>query len=362
MKTPLLKASSLLVLLMISNSAFALTAPEKPIIISRAQWWADETYTQLNSSHWKEILEKRANYVAPYVDPAAAKKSKEDYQKSINYINQNFADNYKVNETLRYDLNGWPKLAWAIKYSEKVKSIVVHHTYSEYESSEQGIKDIHKYHSLSRQWGDIGYNYIIWYDGEIYEWRKWGKYAVAAHSQWNNYSTVGISIMGDYNEKPINESQYAALEWLIQYLSWEYGIDLSDPYYYHTWCSGSKCDEFPLETFRDHTLVGHRDTGHTNCPGDMLYAQIEQIRQDNAAFTSGFELVGRGEKVPESREVQVPKTPKMNQILNLLKDYSPQELESILLIVNDRLKTETSEPRKKLLQMIKIGILSILRA
>lgn len=362
MKYSVIKIIFLCVSLSIFTQTFgAMEAPEKPLIISREEWWADESFTQVGSSHWQEIFEKRASYVAPYRDPAAAKKSAADYQKSLNYINANFAENYRVTQTLRYDLDGWPKLAWPMKYTDQVNAIVVHHTDTEYEDSEDGIHNIHKFHSLSRQWGDIGYNYIIWYNGEIYEGRKWGKYVAAAHSQWNNYSTVGISIMGNYNDKAISEAQYKSLESMIQYLTWEYGIDLSDTYYYNTACSGSACDDFPLETYRDYTLVWHRDTGHTSCPWDMLYEQIEQIRLDNVAFTKWFSAVKRGEEAPESREVFVPQTPRMQQILKLLDWYSSSELQEILAIVDTRLETEKSEPKRQLFQMVKIGILSKIR-
>jgi N-acetylmuramoyl-L-alanine amidase len=71
-----------------------------------------------------------------------------------------------------------------------VNAIVVHHTHTEYTDSFEGIKQIYKYHALSKSWGDIGYNYIIGYDGEIFEGRQGGDYTVAAHSVWNNISTV----------------------------------------------------------------------------------------------------------------------------------------------------------------------------
>jgi len=48
-------------------------------------------------------------------------------------------------------------------------------------------------------------------------------------------------------------------------------------------------------------------------------------------------------------------------VVKLLSAYSDEELEKILILVDERLETEKSEPRKITLQMIKIGILSILR-
>jgi hypothetical protein len=50
-------------------------------------------------------------------------------------------------------------------------------------------------------------------------------------------------------------------------------------------CAGEKCSDFYIETYLDSVLVGHRDTGHTNCPGEKLYRQIQEIRENNLEFT-----------------------------------------------------------------------------
>lgn len=336
--------------------------PEKPTIIPRISWWANEQYTSRESTYWQDILTSRANYVPPYVSPAVVQKRQADYKKAINYINENFSKENTITQKLSYDIESEFKLAWPQKYTDYVNAIVIHHTASEYSDSLSGIRDIYKYHSLSRQWGDIGYNYIIWYDGEIFEWRKWGKYVSSAHSKWNNNSTTWIAIMWDYSHKAINENQYQSLEKLVKYLAWEYGIDFNNKYYYHTNCAGEKCNTFPLETYLDSTLVGHRDTGHTSCPWDELYAQIQQIREDNQEFTRWFKSVKRGDRVPTSREEYTLQTPEMKRILELLGKYSDSELEAFLVLIHERLKTEQSESKRVTLQMVKIGILSILRS
>ena len=70
------------------------------------------------------------------------------------------------------DSNG-SSLLWPYQYSPKIKKIVVHHT-AESEKSKrlsggERIRSIYRYHALTRQWGDIGYNYVIDNDGVIYE-------------------------------------------------------------------------------------------------------------------------------------------------------------------------------------------------
>ena len=349
-------------LLLVPAYTWALNVPERPDIISRSEWGASESYSWLYGEEWTEILaeRKKRSQWAPPADPAAAKKSRENYQKSLNYINANYAHNYKVDETVYYDEAG-KRLAWPIKYSKNVNAIVVHHTHTEYEDTQDGLERVQKFHSLSREWWDIGYNFIIGYDGKIYEARKWWDYAVWAHSTWNNYSTMGVAVMWSYQSDGINAAQYTSLKDLIWYLSWRYGIDLNKERAYHANCSGSACDSFPLETYTHGSLVWHRDTGHTTCPWDKLYEQINDIRSELAPLTKWFTLISRWETVPQTREINAPETPIMQKIISLLQWYSQQELQWIHKAINKRLETEKSEPKRRMLQMIKIGILSIVR-
>ena len=48
------------------------------------------------------------------------------------------------------------------------------------------IRGIYAYHTLSRQWGDIGYNYLVGQRGRIYEGRAGGDYVVGSHAAYNN--------------------------------------------------------------------------------------------------------------------------------------------------------------------------------
>lgn len=49
--------------------------------------------------------------------------------------------------------------------TEAVDRIVIHHTAENIEAIEASdavyLRDIYKYHAITRGWGDIGYNYII---------------------------------------------------------------------------------------------------------------------------------------------------------------------------------------------------------
>lgn len=51
----------------------------------------------------------------------------------------------------------------------------------------------------TKGWDDIGYNFIIGEDGNIYEGRGWGK--KGAHSKPFNSKSIGICIIGNYMSK-----------------------------------------------------------------------------------------------------------------------------------------------------------------
>ncbi len=60
-------------------------------------------------------------------------------------------------------------------YSRSVDRIVVHHTAETLEQASADdmsvMRAIYAYHTRTRGWGDIGYQYIIGKDGTVYEGR-----------------------------------------------------------------------------------------------------------------------------------------------------------------------------------------------
>lgn len=71
----------------------------------------------------------------------------------------------------------------AYRKGQKVDKIILHHTAESLDkaaSDEELLRAIYVYHTPSRQWADIGYNFIIGQRGKIYEWRAGGDYVVWA--------------------------------------------------------------------------------------------------------------------------------------------------------------------------------------
>lgn len=320
-------------------------------IISRKEWGANEEYRYKDSKEWKNILQKWSD--VSKTEPTEAEKiAQEKATKKVKEINEYLVKNYPLENTIvdKITLENGRPLAWPIEKSSIIKWIVIHHTETEYKTSLESMQAIYKYHALSRGWGDIGYNYVIGYDGEIYEWKAWGDYTVWAHALYNNRGTVGIALMGNMNNHDITDAQLLSLQKLILFLTKKYGIDLTKNIDFHKECKGEKCS-VPMTSFSDKPIVGHRDVWYTACPGDYLDKRIENLIEYLSSDTKWFTQI----KNPFSskNEWGVPSIPLEKQsddtLLNLLG-----KLEVVL--------DTTSVPQKKqVLKTIKGKIQTILK-
>ena len=283
----------ILFLLLISTSGVFAVNDIK--IISREEWWANENYRYSDSEEWQNIFKKwdedaikRKNTVYSQAQIDAAKEKQEKLKQMNEILLNNFW--YELEIDSKVYTENWRKLAWPIAKTKKVKWIVIHHTYSEYTNSLDWIRQIYKFHALTRQWWDIWYNYLIWKDWEIYEWRAGWDYVVAAHDKWNNMATVWIALIWNYSSDPINTKQYNSLKSLTSYLVEKYNIDLTNKTYFHEECVDDECI-LPLKSELKDPIIGHRDAWNTTCPWDALYVQINDIKTDllKAPISIAFE-------------------------------------------------------------------------
>lgn len=226
----------------LSNSTYlALTAGVSGVI-SRSQWGADESYRFLaDNNENPELIE---------LDPDFYEKYKDELQYS---------------RTIEADQNG-NKYKWPLNYPKKVSKFVIHHTATtaNLENPEQAIRDIYYYHAITRGWGDIGYNYIVDQDGKIYEGRYGGEGVIGAHSGPGNHGSIGIAVLGNFQDKPVSEKIINGLSDFINAKAKIHNIKVD----------GSS--KFRGE-IKDNVL-GHRDIMSTQCPGEFLYAKLPIIR------------------------------------------------------------------------------------
>lgn len=137
--------------------------------------------------------------------------------------------------------------------------VIVHHFYRPHvdagvrlSSEVDTVQGVERYHAEERGWSGIGYNWIIFQSGHVYEGRGWGR--TGAHTRGKNSSSVGIAFAVDGEAHSLTP---AAIE---------------------------ACQDLILEGQRlgfiadDYEIRGHRDFGSTSCPGDLVYPHLEALR------------------------------------------------------------------------------------
>ncbi|XP_012228599.1 peptidoglycan-recognition protein SC2 [Linepithema humile] len=131
--------------------------------------------------------------------------------------------------------------------------VIIHHSTSSscetQTACKQKVKGFQTYHMDSKQWADIGYNFLVGEDGNVYEGRGWDKRG--AHSIPFNSKSIGICIIGDYSNRTPNRAAVDAVTNLITH-----GVQNG-------------------QIKSDYKLLGHRQTWQTACPGNSLYTMIQ---------------------------------------------------------------------------------------
>jgi hypothetical protein len=100
---------------------------------------------------------------------------------------------------------------------------------------------------------------------------------VGAQAQGFNSQTAGIANIGDYTDVAASAESLAAT---ADYIRWKlavHGQPLSGPVTLTS--AGGSETRYPAGTrVRLERVIGHRDTGKTACPGNELYAQLDELR------------------------------------------------------------------------------------
>jgi N-acetylmuramoyl-L-alanine amidase len=163
-----------------------------------------------------------------------------------------------------------PELPSTCQVATTVTHLIVHHSATSNTSPNWAatVRAIYNGHR-DRAFCDVGYNYLIDPNGEIYEGRVNGDFIniAAAHFCSRNAGTMGVCMMGDYTNIPPTA---AARNSLVRLLSWRAcGLNL-DPTAVALHTSSA------LELTN---ISGHRDGCATECPGNTLYPLLPAIRQ-----------------------------------------------------------------------------------
>jgi hypothetical protein len=136
-----------------------------------------------------------------------------------------------------------------------------------------------RYHRNSNGWDDIGYNALVDKYGVLYEGRAGGldKAVIGAQAQGFNSETAGIASIADHTSVGATPQTLDALARFIRWKLAVHGQPLSGPVAVRS--SGGSASRYAAgASVTLERVIGHRDTGRTACPGQMLYDQLDQLR------------------------------------------------------------------------------------
>jgi len=175
--------------------------------------------------------------------------------------------------------------------------IIVHHTATAVTDAERAMNDaqgleaakeemraVYDEHVRVEGWSDIGYHYVIDWQGRIFEGRP--VELLGAHSESHNPQSIGIALMGNLQEQPPTDAQLRALHDLTDWLLDVYAISPEHVeghhHYNSTACPGKFLEDdsdpnTPLRTLRRQLIAERR-------VGEELGNSIARLRAWSAAF------------------------------------------------------------------------------
>lgn len=162
-------------------------------------------------------------------------------------------------------LRFFPRSAWT-RYRPKpnrltrggfYSRLTIHHTgtgVNLHMARSQVARDIGRILAAHTQlnYGDIGYHFVVDYSGCVWEARS--LMYEGAHVSGANDRNIGIALLGNFEKQQPSVAQLGAMRQLVKLLAARYRINPSRFY-------------------------GHRDLGHSLCPGRYLYPFVTNMRR-----------------------------------------------------------------------------------
>ncbi len=172
---------------------------------------------------------------------------------------ENWSNNSRIND---YRLKPAGLLTWKPCYYN-VNKFVIHHTVTPNSGNgAEWVRTIYNVHAISNNWGDIGYNYLIDWNGKIYEGKLGGEEAKGYHAGPGNNNSIGIAMLGTYSDGLPTTAARASLRKLL----------------------AEKASFYDLNVKWHDTVYGHRDFMGTACPGQTLYDRLPRLTQNAQSY------------------------------------------------------------------------------
>jgi len=177
-----------------------------------------------------------------------------------------------------------------------LRAMVVHHTASGTEpyaadAVPELIRGFWRFHTGTRGWCDLAYNFLVDRFGGVWEGRQGGitKAIVGGHTFGFNSETTSVTQIGDLHATVPSDAMTTATARLVGWKTGYHGIDPTGTTTL-TNRTGATFKGVPNGGQVPVPVVpGHRDLGTTACPGQHTYARLPTIRSQ---ARTGAHLVG----------------------------------------------------------------------
>ncbi|GAB3863221.1 FG-GAP-like repeat-containing protein [Dactylosporangium cerinum] len=181
------------------------------------------------------------------------------------------------------------QMDWRPQYAPYVKAVALHHTATGNEYTPEDVpkilRSIYQYQTVSRGWGDIGYNVLVDRFGRLWEGRSGGlsRPVVGAQAGGFNTGTAGIAMIGDF--RTVNVPQVVQ-EAAAQYTAWKLSLHQAiDPHGSVSLTGGGSTSKYPAgTTVTVPRVFPHQQTNPTECPGAKGLAALPWIRDRAGAL------------------------------------------------------------------------------
>lgn len=186
-----------------------------------------------------------------------------------------------------------PKGALANEARGDVRFLLVHHseTPNGYgpEKVAPRLRNIFEYHTGTKGWPDIAYNFFVDAQGRIWEGRT-GSLTAPVRGDATGGSqghAMLCCFLGDHTATPPTGAAITAMARLTAWLAGTYGIDLGAGPTISFTSRGS--NRWPAgTTVVTDPIAGHRDMSASACPGDAAYPLIRGTILDQARGFAGI--------------------------------------------------------------------------
>lgn len=175
------------------------------------------------------------------------------------------------------------------------KGVIVHHTAgsNSYSRSQAPgiIRGYLTFHTQSKGWCDLGYNFLVDKYGTIYEGRagSMDKAVVGAHASGFNTGTLGISVMGTYGSSAPPAAAQNSVARIAAWGANKWGYNPTGTMKMTS--GGGGTSKYPKgRTVTLNVIGGHRDTSSTSCPGNAFYNRLGSIRTNTKNMQSKVEV------------------------------------------------------------------------